>query len=91
MGAELAPRDLFRHYPHYHKAPGNVRPSSTIWRGQWKVIENLEDGRLELSNLAEDPYELKNLVTEAPAKAKELQQALKEWPERVGAQVPERL
>lgn len=87
-GGSLEQRDLHWHYPHYHQSLGNVRPCSVIRRGDWKLIEYLEDGYLELYNLKEDPYELVNWAEQQPDKAVELQIALHQWLTQVRAQKP---
>jgi uncharacterized sulfatase len=78
------PRDLFWHLPHYHHST----PASAIRRGEWKLLEFFEDGRLELFNLASDPGEARNLAETEPARAKELQAALAEWRQKIGARMP---
>ncbi len=90
-GDPLPERDLFWHYPHYHIALGNVRPCSVIQSGDWKLIEYLEDGRLELHNLKDDPYELWDVGKEHPEVAEKLQIKLHQWWEEVDAQVPEKI
>jgi alkaline phosphatase len=77
---------LYWHYPHYH--PGGDGPYSAVRAGDWKLIEHLEDGRLDLFNLAEDLGEQHNLAESQPAKAKELRDRLHAWREAVGAQLP---
>ncbi|MDP0491933.1 MAG: sulfatase [Verrucomicrobiota bacterium JB023] len=63
-------RALFWHYPHFGNQGGE--PSSIIREGDWKLIQYLEDGRLELYNLAEDIGEQNNLAEEHPDKVKDL-------------------
>lgn len=77
-------RALFWHYPVYHHGI----PKSVIRKGDWKLIENLVDGSLELYNLVEDISETKNLALEEVAKAKELKAELKQWQEQTGAEMP---
>jgi len=48
----------------------------------------LEDGRLELYNLADDLGETKNLATANPAKAKELLARLEAWRQETRAALP---
>ena len=87
-GGKMPERDLFWHYPHYHRLLGDVRPSSVIRRENWKLIEYLEEGKLELYDLENDPYELWNVANKDPGKADKLKQALNRWREKVGAQIP---
>jgi hypothetical protein len=51
-------------------------PVSLIQSGDWKLMEFLEDGRLELYNLRDDIGETKNLANVMPDKAKELHDRL---------------
>ena len=75
---------VFFHYPHYHHS----RPASAIRAGDWKLIEFLEDGQVELFNLREDIGESKNLVQSEPERAKELQERLTNWRKETGARMP---
>lgn len=77
---------LHWHFPHYHGL-GAV-PYSSIRKGDWKLIEFLEDNRLEVYNLAEDPGEQNDLAGKMPGQAKELQADLDRWLESVDAQMP---
>jgi hypothetical protein len=56
--------------------------------GDWKLMEYLEDGRLELYNLREDLGESKNLASSMPDKAKELHAKLVAWRAEVKAPMP---
>ncbi|MDB4275775.1 sulfatase [Akkermansiaceae bacterium] len=75
---------LFWHYPHYHR----TKPYGATRHGDWKLIEFLEDGALELYNLKEDRGETTNLAEKNPAKAADLLAELKAWRISVGAQIP---
>lgn len=77
---------LYWHYPHY-SSQGGV-PSSAVRRGDWKLIEFYEDGRLELFNLREDIGEHRNLVVREPRKAAELHHLLRKWRKDVAAAMP---
>jgi arylsulfatase A-like enzyme len=77
---------IFWHFPHYGNQGGT--PGSSIRRGDWKLIEFYEDGRLELYNLAEDISEDHDLSAEHPAKAAELHRRLVEWRGEVAAREP---
>lgn len=76
-------RDLFWHYPHYSNQGGY--PAGAIRSGDWKLIENYENGSVELYNLAEDISEKKNLYREQPEKVEALQKKLHAWYREVGA------
>ena len=77
---------LFWHYPHYH--PGGAHPYSAIRQGNFKLIEFLEDQRLELYDLEEDIGETTNLVGKLPEITTELYDRLATWRNQVGAQMP---
>ena len=82
---------IFQHFPGYlGSGPGLWRttPVSLIQSGDWKLMEFLEDGRLELYNLREDIGETKNLAKENPTKAKELHDRLVAWRAEVHAPMP---
>ncbi len=81
-----AARELYWHYPHYSNQGGY--PGGSIRDGDWKLIENYENGALELYNLRADIREEKNLAFEQAAKARELHTKLSAWRERVGAKMP---
>jgi arylsulfatase A-like enzyme len=98
-GVDLAPllrqsgrieRDeLFWHYPHYqHYQLGGTTPYSAIRKGDFKLIEFLDDMRFELYNLRDDIGEQHNLAAEQPEKANELRNRLHAWRSEVGAQMP---
>jgi arylsulfatase A-like enzyme len=77
---------IYWHYPHYH--PGGATPYGAVRKGNFKLIEFLEDGRLELYNLKEDVGEKKDLAADLPEKAKELRNLLSRWRVEVGARMP---
>jgi arylsulfatase A len=100
-GVDLAPlmhqngtlkRDeLFWHYPHYqHYQLGGATPYSAIRKGDFKLIEFLDDMRVELYNLRDDIGEKHNLAAEMPEKVDELRKRLHDWRTDVGAQMPTR-
>jgi arylsulfatase A-like enzyme len=76
---------LYWHYPHYSDC---TSPYGAVRRGQDKLIEFYEDGRLELYNLQEDLGEKNDLAGRNPAKAQELQRLLADWRKAVEAQMP---
>ncbi len=90
--AAVLQRDaIFQHFPGYlGSGPGLWRttPVSLIQAGDWKLMEFLEDGRIELYNLADDIGETKNLAQANPAKAKELYDRLVNWRNQVHAPMP---
>ena len=85
--AEHVASQLYWHFPHYHGS-GNV-PSSAVRVGDWKLIEWLETGRVELYDLAADVSESTDRAQEMPEKAEELRQVLEDWRGQVGAVLPQ--
>ena len=82
----LENRAIFWHYPLY--LTGRATPASAIRKGDWKLIEFFEDGRLELYNTATDISEARNLTDAMPAKASELHQELIAWRDATDAVEP---
>jgi arylsulfatase A-like enzyme len=82
---------IYQHFPGYLGIGANqwrTTPVSLVHAGDWKLMEYLEDGRLELYNLREDIGESKNLATTMPDKAKELHAKLVAWRAAVKAPMP---
>lgn len=77
---------IFWHYPHY--SPQGGTPACAVRKGDWKLIEFFEDGRLELFNLRQDIGERKNLVRKEPKIVAELHALLQNWRKDVGAVLP---
>ena len=89
--AKLAREAIYQHFPGYLGAgAGSWRttPVSLIHSGDWKLMEFLEDHRLELYNLRDDLGEARNLAQENPAKAKELHAQLVAWRTAINAPMP---
>jgi len=78
---------IYWHYPHYGNQGGT--PGSSIRRGDYKLIEFFEDGRLELYNLRQDIGEEHNLARDQPRLASELAGLLADWRKRVEAKLPQ--
>jgi arylsulfatase A-like enzyme len=85
-GNELPERALFWHYPHYGNQGG--APSAAIRRGDYKLIEWMEDDRIELFNLARDVGERTDLSRDNPELVAELSQELRAMQRQVGAKFP---
>lgn len=85
-GGALAERALFWHYPHYGNQGG--APSAAVRRGDWKLIEWQENGRVELFNLAQDIGEQTNLAEKEPQRVAGLRAELAAWQKQVGAKFP---
>jgi hypothetical protein len=56
--------------------------------GTLKLIEWFEDDRVELYDLAADPYERANIAPSRPADVARLRTRLREWRTSVGARMP---
>jgi arylsulfatase A len=77
---------LFWHYPHYSNQGG--KPGAAIRIGDFKLIQDYEDGQLSLFNLKDDISEQTDLAGQMPKKATELHARLDAWRRLVGAQMP---
>ncbi len=95
----LANRALYWHFPAYLEG-GNEqtkdpifrsRPVSVITHKGWKLIENYEDGTLELYHLTEDTSELSDIAQENPKKTAQLYKMLVEWKKLTRAALPTRM
>ncbi|MEX2187875.1 MAG: sulfatase-like hydrolase/transferase [Pirellulales bacterium] len=85
-GASIDDRALYWHFPNYTNQGG--RPAGAIRRGDWKLVEQYEDGSVELYDLAGDIGETKNLAAAEPAHAEKLLAELRTWRQSVGAHMP---
>ncbi|MBL8174272.1 MAG: sulfatase-like hydrolase/transferase, partial [Bryobacterales bacterium] len=85
-GAEPKREALFWHYPHYSNQGGS--PGGAVRRGDWKLIEFYEDGRLELFNLKDDPSERVNLAEKKKSLAEQMLNLLRRWRTSVKATMP---
>jgi arylsulfatase A-like enzyme len=74
-GQALPQRPLFWHLASTYKNP----PCSIIRKGDWKLIQFLKEGNVELYNLRTDLKETHNLATENPEQAQALLKELTEW------------
>lgn len=82
---------LFWHFPGYlgqGKGQWRTLPVSVIRQGDWKLLQFLEDGRLELYDLKADPSEANNLAAAKPEIARQLLGRLDEWRQTVHAPSP---
>lgn len=93
-GDRLDRQAIFWHFPAYlepyndRQWPWRITPAGAVRQGDWKLIEFFEDGRTELYNLHEDLSESHDQTKLRPDKARELQQLLRQWRQRLGAPVP---
>lgn len=89
--ASLERDAIFQHFPGYLGAGADTwrtTPVSLIQMGDWKLMEFLEDGRLELYNLKDDIGESKNLAKTMPEKAQAMHERLVAWRAEVNAPMP---
>lgn len=77
---------VFWHYPHYGNQGGF--PSGAVRDGQWKLIENYEDGRRMLFNLRDDIGETRDLALQEPDRVRAMAEQLAAWRSRVSAVMP---
>jgi arylsulfatase A-like enzyme len=100
-GQTIAERSIFWHYPLYLSGvgldiavPGGKTyswrgfPSTSLRRGDWKLIEFLEDNSIGLYNLKDDPGEGKNLAKSEADLAAKLRAELDAWQARTQAPIP---
>ncbi len=89
--AALKRTAIFQHFPGYiGQGAGAWRatPVSTIQAGDWKLMEFLENNKIELYNLKEDIGETSNLAVKMPEKTAELLKALHDWRKEIKAPMP---
>jgi arylsulfatase A-like enzyme len=78
-------RPLFWHLASRYRNP----PCSIIRKGKWKLIQFLNDAKVELYNLEKDLKESKNLVDENPKIASQLLNELTIWRKTNRAPLPQ--
>lgn len=82
-------RALFWHYPnHWGPSGPGIGASSTIRKGDWKLIYYHIDSSFELFNINDDVGETKNLATNEKEKLKILARELGSYLRDVNAQMP---
>lgn len=74
-GQLLGERALFWHIASTYKNP----PCSIIRKGDWKLIQFLKEGNIELYNTKTDLAESHNLATEQPERAEAMRLELTAW------------
>jgi arylsulfatase A-like enzyme len=100
-GEGISDRSIFWHYPLYLQGrgltidvPGGKTyswrgfPSTSLRRGDWKLIEFHEDNSVALFNLRNDPGEKSDLATTMPQITEQLRAELDAWQEMTNAPVP---
>jgi arylsulfatase A-like enzyme len=92
--SSLKRKSIFWHFPAYlepyneRQRPWRATPAGAVRRGNWKLIEFFEDGRLELYNLEDDLSEKNNLAETMPEKTKQLHKLMLKWRKSVKAPIP---
>ena len=93
-GASLFRPAIYWHFPAYlqgytkRHGPFRTTPAGAIRMGDWKLIEYLEDGALELYNLADDIGEEQNLTKREAKRTAEMHSIMKAWRRATNAPVP---
>ena len=77
-------RPFFWHQPHNTNQGG--RPAGAIRLGPWKLVEHLEDGRLELFHTGDDVGETTDRSAAEPGRVADLRGRLEAWRRSVSAQ-----
>ncbi len=85
--AKWSRKSIYFHYPNYAFHRDN-RLGSAIRQGDFKLIENFDDGSVELYNLKKDISERKNLAAAMPDRAAAMQKELAAWRRTSGAAMP---
>jgi len=86
----LKRKAIYFHYPNY-AWHGSNRLGGAVREGDYKLIEQYDDGSVELYNIAEDIGEKQDLTTKMPRKAAELKRKLDAWLAESHAIMPKRL
>lgn len=87
---DLNERGFLMHFPHQHRSSY----FTAFRKGDWKIVYHYKPGpknkgdRIELFNLASDPYESKNLATTNPVELKSMMTAMTGALEEAEAQYP---
>lgn len=77
--------ELFFHFPHYYPT---TSPVSGIRTREWKLLEYLEDGALELFDLRRDPAEQRDVAGQHRPRVEEMHGKLRQWRAEVRARMP---
>jgi arylsulfatase A-like enzyme len=86
---QLPNRALYWHYPHYqHYQQGGATPYSAIRDGDFRLVEYLDDSRVELYNLHDDVGEERDIADDNPDVVNRLRDELHAWRKSVDAQMP---
>jgi len=83
QGKSLDRKSLYWHYPHYSNQGG--MPGGAIRKGDYKLVERYEDGRVHLYNLKDDIAEKNDLADAMPDRVKQMREQLHDWYKSVDA------
>ncbi|MBC7368248.1 MAG: DUF4976 domain-containing protein [Undibacterium sp.] len=83
-GPPPAREALYRHYPHYGNQDGF--PGGAVRVGNWKLVENYEDGTVALYDLRADIGEQRDLAAAQPERVAAMRTRLHAWYREVGEQ-----
>jgi len=75
-------------YWHFPTCSYDRHPMGAVRRGDFKLIEHYETGRVELYNLRDDIGEQRDLASAMPEQAAALRRDLARWRDAVGARMP---
>lgn len=89
-GKTIHDRDLYWHFPNYTGKghPNPAHPLSVIRSGNYKLIESLEDGFVELYDLSSDISEQNNIAAFNERLVKRMLGKLERWRSSAGVQMP---
>lgn len=74
---------LHWHYPHYSNQGGF--PGGAVRMGPWKLVEDYEDGSIQLFNLEEDLGEQNDVAEQHPERVERMRRHLHDWYDEVDA------
>jgi len=77
---------IYFHFPHF--SGQGARPAGAVREDEWKLVEDYETGKTMLFNLQEDIGEERDLSLQNPSKRDKLYAQLKNWRNKVGAEMP---
>jgi len=87
-GGQVDPeRPVFWHSPMSRPKSTGDRANTTVRKGDYKLLDFYEEGRVELYNISNDIGEKNNLSEQMPEKRKELLNLIKDWRKSVNAYV----
>jgi arylsulfatase A-like enzyme len=89
--ASLKRDAIYQHFPGYLGAGGGTwrtTPVALVQSGDWKLMEFMEDKRVELYNLKDDIGEKNNLAASDPDRAKAMLEKLHAWQTTIKAPMP---